>query len=344
MRARLVDQRDVFALAVVLQLAEILAGKDVGKAEDGVQRRAQLVADGRQEARLGVVGRFGLLGLARILVPQPCLVGNVARLGDDRAEPAVGTGQRRHLHAHVHELLGIRLEARAIDADVHGLAHAALAQPVDRGQEAEPVGDVDLVEVAARHGIAHPGQHVGAVAAVHGGDEAARIVQRDEAGEEVVGRGRARRGVRHRLGEACLRNGPRLAHGGRGGGEQRAGAGQRHAGRQRGRSGHHGGKGERQAGNGGEQRQRRRAQRGGRALVGGARASNASNGAQTGCHSVRDDGQLAQRKTLPFMFFSVVPKSHRRLKERINAGGRKGAKKARKSHFEAIQRPFVRRG
>ena len=58
MGAGLADQPDIFALAVVFELAEIFAGQNVGKAEDGVERRAQLVADGGQEARLGVVGRF----------------------------------------------------------------------------------------------------------------------------------------------------------------------------------------------------------------------------------------------------------------------------------------------
>src|SRR5690606_16995952 len=136
----------------------------------------------------------------------------------------------------------------------------------------------------------------------------------------------------------------RLTHGGRGGNKQRAGAGKRHARGQCGGSRHDRRKGKRQTGDGGKQRQRRCAQRRGRAGRGGVNASNASNGAQTGCHSVSDGGQLAQRKTLPFVFFCVSPKSHWRLKERINARGRKGRKKAQKSHFGSIQRPFVRRG
>ncbi len=50
MRARAVDQIHIFALAIILELAEIFAGEDFRKAENGVERRAQFMADGRQEA------------------------------------------------------------------------------------------------------------------------------------------------------------------------------------------------------------------------------------------------------------------------------------------------------
>ncbi len=50
MRAGFADQADIFALAVVFKLAEIFADQDIGKTENGVQRRAQLMADGGEEA------------------------------------------------------------------------------------------------------------------------------------------------------------------------------------------------------------------------------------------------------------------------------------------------------
>ena len=138
---------------------------------------------------------------------------------------------------------------------------------------------------------------------MHRRDEATRIVQRHEAGEEIIRRGGRRRGGGQLLDEGFLQC--RLFLEGRGGRgrQQRAGTGQRHTGGQRGGGGHDGGEGKRQARNGRQQRQRGGAQRRGRTLTGSRCASNASNGAQAGCHSVSDGGQLAQRKTPPFMFF-----------------------------------------
>ena len=58
--------------------AEELALHHLREAEDGVERRAQLVAHGREEARLGEVGAFG---------PPPRLVGielGLLEFGDQR--------------------------------------------------------------------------------------------------------------------------------------------------------------------------------------------------------------------------------------------------------------------
>lgn len=41
MGAGLADEADIFPLAIVLQPAEIFAGENIGKTEDGIERRAQ---------------------------------------------------------------------------------------------------------------------------------------------------------------------------------------------------------------------------------------------------------------------------------------------------------------
>ena len=49
MLAGLMDQADIFALALVAELAEHLARQNIGKADDGVERGPQLVTDGGKE-------------------------------------------------------------------------------------------------------------------------------------------------------------------------------------------------------------------------------------------------------------------------------------------------------
>src|SRR3546814_7618590 len=55
--AALVDVLDVVAVVVVADRPEDLLQDELREADDGVQRRAQLVAHGGQEVALGAVGR-----------------------------------------------------------------------------------------------------------------------------------------------------------------------------------------------------------------------------------------------------------------------------------------------
>ena len=57
------DVAEIFAVAIVLDRAEPLLDHHFGKADDGVERRADLVADARQELRF--LARVGLGGAAR---------------------------------------------------------------------------------------------------------------------------------------------------------------------------------------------------------------------------------------------------------------------------------------
>ena len=53
------DVLHVFDIALVAERAEALADHHFGKADDGVERRADLVADPRQHVGLGVAGAVG---------------------------------------------------------------------------------------------------------------------------------------------------------------------------------------------------------------------------------------------------------------------------------------------
>ena len=53
------DVLHVFDIALVAERAETLADHHFGKADDGVERRADLVADPRQHVGLGVGGAIG---------------------------------------------------------------------------------------------------------------------------------------------------------------------------------------------------------------------------------------------------------------------------------------------
>jgi len=338
MAARLVDERHIFALPVVLQLAEIFAGEDVGKTEDGVQRRAQFMADGGEKPRLGVIGRFRLGGLARALAAKRRLVGYVARLGDDRRRRAIRTRAGCQVRAHVHELLGLGAGAPAFDAQVDGDVRSALAKAVHRGQEAKAIRDMDLVEEAAAERAAHPAEDRLAVAAVHRGHMTTHVVQRHEAGEEIIGRGLCS-GRRRTVGRGGRRRRVRTPANRGSTGEQRAGNGKSRTDRKRRRGGKKGCECQRQAGDRDERAEADAAEADGCRVMRG-RADVARHGSRGGRHPLSDVTQKTQRKTLPNLFFSMPSKSHWRLKERINARLRKGAKKGEKSRFEAIQQLF----
>ena len=55
MLAAVMDDARVVAPALLVEGPRQVAGQHVGEADDGVQRRAQLVADHRQEVRLGAL-------------------------------------------------------------------------------------------------------------------------------------------------------------------------------------------------------------------------------------------------------------------------------------------------
>ncbi len=89
MLAALADQSRIILAFRGIEREIGLVRQHLGEADDGVQRRAQLVAHGGEEAALGVVGALGLgaRALQRMLVVLAAR--NVARHGD-HLRPAPG--------------------------------------------------------------------------------------------------------------------------------------------------------------------------------------------------------------------------------------------------------------
>ena len=83
MQAGGVDDLGVFAPPLGRSLERTGRGEHLGEADDGVERRAQLVADGREETRLRLVRRFGVAAGALELLRPALVVGDVAGHRDD---------------------------------------------------------------------------------------------------------------------------------------------------------------------------------------------------------------------------------------------------------------------
>jgi hypothetical protein len=104
MTAGIAHQADIFALALIGELAEILAEQDIGEAENGVQRRAQLMADGGEEARLGVVCRLRLDRMVLRFDTQLVFDRDIAQLGDDAEQRAIAVAAGGEIGSEMREL------------------------------------------------------------------------------------------------------------------------------------------------------------------------------------------------------------------------------------------------
>ena len=82
---------DILHILPAAELAEHLPGHDLGKADDGVQRRAQLVAHIGEEAALGAACRLGML---LRLLEAPLALLHRGEVADDEEEAAIGAGLR----------------------------------------------------------------------------------------------------------------------------------------------------------------------------------------------------------------------------------------------------------
>ena len=86
MMAGIVDQAGIFVAALGIEHQRRLLHQHLGEADDGVERRAQFVAHGGEEAALGGVGAFGLgmrASIERLLLRFA--LGDIAQDGDDLA-------------------------------------------------------------------------------------------------------------------------------------------------------------------------------------------------------------------------------------------------------------------
>ena len=90
MGAAFVDQPRIFEIARRAHGAEHLVRHHLGKADDGVERRAQFVAHIGEEARLRAVGLFGEVARLDQRLLVDLALGDVARHRDDVAGLALG--------------------------------------------------------------------------------------------------------------------------------------------------------------------------------------------------------------------------------------------------------------
>ena len=116
--------------------------QQIGHAENAVERRADFVADGGEEARLGAVGGFRLVARlferAHLDVAQlPIVVGQFL---DARLQRAHFVRVRALAHQHEGDDRAGGGEQRA-DAGAVGVGVVIRALQADAGEEAEPAGD-----------------------------------------------------------------------------------------------------------------------------------------------------------------------------------------------------------
>ena len=167
-------------IARVLHRAEQLALHHLGEAEDGVERRAQLVAHGGEEARLGDVG--GLRAPARLvgdrfllldLGDQRVLLGAELEHGQRRGVEPLGQedevdvqadrhGRHRHIErVALHDQAGAHRHGHRDGADVEDRHDRGGERHADRQQDDERGQDEDVADGVRRpqpdHGHAAPG-------------------------------------------------------------------------------------------------------------------------------------------------------------------------------------------
>ena len=156
MLAGIVDQLRIFLAARRVEHHRVFLHDHLGEADDGVQRRAQFVAHGGEEAGLGRVRLFGggARQLERLLLDLA--VGDVAHHGDD-----VGSTDRRirrwlferpATHFDPDEIGGIVLPAanrRVAPETKFDAARLAAARGIrQRGEIGRTIDDMDAIEQA----------------------------------------------------------------------------------------------------------------------------------------------------------------------------------------------------
>ena len=182
MLARLVDVAHVVAIARIADRAEALVHDDFGEAENGVERRADLVADLGEEVRLQRAGAFGLAtGVAEFaldLLPGREIAQDGAEFRRRAAKAA-----ERHEDGDRTALMGARHELATV---VEYALHAARLHAVEiggggllaflRDEDGERLAG-DLVLVETEQGLARAIERENAALAIEHGDAVGRRVE-----------------------------------------------------------------------------------------------------------------------------------------------------------------------
>ena len=151
MLARIPDQADIFLLARILEGAEHLVQQHVREADDGVQRRAQFMADHRQEPALGHFRGGGrLLGRASSSRSR----GNLVILAQhEREDVALFLAahqfkvERPKVVGHGPVVLAVAV-LRQPDAQFEPARQRAVAHVGQRAEIGDAIGQMDAVEEA----------------------------------------------------------------------------------------------------------------------------------------------------------------------------------------------------
>ena len=121
MMSGLADQRRVFVPARLVELHHLFVGEHLGETDDGVERRAQLMTHGGEEAALGGIRALGFLARALDRLFLRLAFGHVADHRDDFALAlgivAVGPIERTAAHVDPDELSGIIGPGRRLTTD-----------------------------------------------------------------------------------------------------------------------------------------------------------------------------------------------------------------------------------
>ena len=131
MIARGLDVADIFVLLAV-EVAEIACGEHLGKADDGVERRAQFMAHVGDEIRLRLGGEFGL-DLGSVEGDRLLLLGHgdaemIGELADQRTILEPTCSKRAHDYPWEGILIGQRLNGRLKDWAELRFRHKSLEQ------------------------------------------------------------------------------------------------------------------------------------------------------------------------------------------------------------------------
>ena len=140
MLAGTVDQRGIFVAALAVEQKLVFLHQHIGEADDGIERRAQFVAHGGEEAAFGVIGalRFGMRVELRLL--QALAFGDVAQHRDDFAAIVAVIGVdssngRQRISIQMNSGLGgRRRRAVAPHAKLDGIRFAERRGIAERGQ------------------------------------------------------------------------------------------------------------------------------------------------------------------------------------------------------------------
>ena len=156
MMSGIVDEAGIFVAALGVEHQRVFLHQHFGKADDGIERRAQFVTHGGEEAALGGVGALGLGMRVEKRLLLPFALGHVAQYRDDLAaifaaiRPLVCSNGRQRISIQTNSVVG-RPSASTASRRTRNSTERDFTESggvAQRGQIGRTVGDMDPVEQA----------------------------------------------------------------------------------------------------------------------------------------------------------------------------------------------------